>query len=111
MAGNLSSQRHNANLLAVTPKMARKFLDFYGIFCQAVGVCLRGASCSYDMSPDEDFIIDTLPDNRDIMVVTGLSGHGFKFATALGEVAALFAQNKPSPIDISAFSLSRFAHS
>ncbi|EEQ11961.1 Glycine/D-amino acid oxidase (deaminating) [Yersinia mollaretii ATCC 43969] len=44
------------------------------------------------------------------MVVTGLSGHGFKFATALGEVAAFFAQNKPSPIDISAFSLSRFAH-
>lgn len=45
------------------------------------------------------------------MVVTGLSGHGFKFATALGEVAALFAQDKTSPIDISAFSLARFTHS
>lgn len=55
------------------------------------------------MSPDEDFIIDTLPEDERVMVVSGLSGHGFKFATALGEVAALFAQDKPSPIDISAF--------
>ncbi|MGL4486935.1 MAG: N-methyl-L-tryptophan oxidase [Yersinia sp. (in: enterobacteria)] len=77
-------------------------------FLPGVGVCLHGAACSYDMSPDEDFIIDTLPDNNNVMVVTGLSGHGFKFATALGEVAALFAQDKPSPIDISAFSLTRF---
>ncbi len=80
-------------------------------FLPGVGVCLHGAACSYDMSPDEDFIIDTLPDNPHIMVVTGLSGHGFKFATALGEVAALFAQDKTSPIDISAFSLARFTHS
>lgn len=29
---------------------------------------LHGAACSYDMSPDEDFIIDTLPDNNNIMV-------------------------------------------
>lgn len=82
--------------------------DFLRSYLPGVGVCLHGAACSYDMSPDEDFIIDTLPDNKDILVVTGLSGHGFKFATALGEVAALFAQNKQSPIDISAFSLSRF---
>lgn len=80
-------------------------------FLPGVGVCLHGAVCSYDMSPDEDFIIDTLPDTPHIMVVTGLSGHGFKFATALGEVAALFAQDKTSPIDISAFSLARFTHS
>ncbi|AJJ61944.1 N-methyl-L-tryptophan oxidase [Yersinia aldovae] len=78
-------------------------------YLPGVGVCLHGAACSYDMSPDEDFIIDTLPGNNNIMVVSGLSGHGFKFATALGEVASLFAQDKPSPIDISAFSLARFS--
>ncbi|CNF11604.1 N-methyl-L-tryptophan oxidase [Yersinia similis] len=82
--------------------------SFLRHFLPGVGVCLRGEACSYDMSPDEDFIIDTLPEDERIMVVSGLSGHGFKFATALGEVAALFAQDKPSPIDISAFSLARF---
>ncbi len=82
--------------------------SFLRHFLPGVGVCLRGEACSYDMSPDEDFIIDTLPEDERVMVVSGLSGHGFKFATALGEVTALFAQDKPSPIDISAFSLARF---
>ncbi|AKA36958.1 N-methyl-L-tryptophan oxidase [Yersinia ruckeri] len=82
--------------------------SFLRHYLPGVGVCLRGAACSYDMSPDEDFIIDTLPESKKIMVFSGLSGHGFKFATALGEIAALFGQNKPSPIDIKPFSLSRF---
>jgi len=77
-------------------------------FLPGVGVCLRGEVCSYDMSPDEDFIIDTLPDRQRLMVITGLSGHGFKFASVLGEIAALFAQDKASPLDITPFSLQRF---
>ncbi|ANI28817.1 N-methyltryptophan oxidase [Yersinia entomophaga] len=82
--------------------------SFLRNYLPGVGVCLRGSSCTYDMSPDEDFIIDTLPESQRIMVFSGLSGHGFKFATALGEIAALFAQDKASPIDIKPFSLSRF---
>lgn len=77
-------------------------------FLPGIGVCLHGEACSYDMSPDEDFIIDTLPDNPHLMVITGLSGHGFKFASALGEIAALFAQDKTSPLDITPFNLQRF---
>jgi len=41
-------------------------------------------------------------------VITGLSGHGFKFASALGEIAAEFAQGKASAFDLSPFRLSRF---
>jgi len=77
-------------------------------FLPGLGVCLHGEACSYDMSPDEDFIIDTLPDCQRLMVITGLSGHGFKFASVLGEIAALFAQDKPSSLDITPFSLRRF---
>ncbi|MFP1483325.1 hypothetical protein ACLB1S_12365 [Escherichia coli] len=29
-----------------------------------IGCCLYGAACTYDNSPDEDFIIDTLPGPR-----------------------------------------------
>lgn len=77
-------------------------------YLPGVGGCLYGAACTYDNSPDEDFIIDTLPDNPDIMVITGLSGHGFKFASVLGEIASLFAQGKASAFDLTPFHLSRF---
>lgn len=59
-----------------------------------IGCCLYGAACTYDNSPDEDFIIDTLPGHDNTLLITGLSGHGFKFASVLGEIAADFAQDK-----------------
>lgn len=77
-------------------------------FLPGIGGCLYGASCTYDSSPDEDFIIDTLPEHPAIMVITGLSGHGFKFASVLGEIAAQFASDQPYLLDTSAFSLARF---
>lgn len=83
--------------------------SFLRQFLPGVGVCLHGEACSYDMSPDEDFIIDTLPDCDRLMVISGLSGHGFKFASALGEIAALFAQDKAPPVDLSSFGLKRFS--
>ncbi|WP_042283795.1 N-methyl-L-tryptophan oxidase [Citrobacter sedlakii] len=73
-----------------------------------IGCCLHGAACTYDNSPDEDFIIDTLPGHDNTLIVTGLSGHGFKFAPVLGEIATDFAQDKPSGFDLTPFRLSRF---
>lgn len=73
-----------------------------------IGGCLYGAACNYDNSPDEDFIIDTLPGSPHAMVIAGLSGHGFKFAPVLGEIACEFALNKPHQFDLTPFSLSRF---
>ena len=73
-----------------------------------VGVPLRGAACTYDMSPDEDFIVDTLPENENVMFISGLSGHGFKFASALGEAAASFATGNEFDVDLSPFRMSRF---
>jgi len=75
-------------------------------FLPGVGVCLRGEACTYDNTVDEDFIIDTLGADR--LIITGLSGHGFKFATVLGEIAAQFAQSKAAEFDLTAFSFSRF---
>jgi len=73
-----------------------------------IGGCLYGAACTYDNSPDEDFIIDTLPDSSSTMVITGLSGHGFKFASVLGEIVADFAADKTPAFDLTPFSLRRF---
>lgn len=73
-----------------------------------IGGCLHGASCTYDNTADEDFIIDTLPEQPNTLLITGLSGHGFKFAPVLGELAVQFALGEPSEFDLTPFSLARF---
>ncbi|AHG22221.1 N-methyltryptophan oxidase [Chania multitudinisentens RB-25] len=110
--------KHDGGQLIETPEQRQPFgtmagdgaevFGFLRQFLPGVGVCLHGEACSYDMSPDEDFIIDTLPSCKQLMVITGLSGHGFKFASVLGEIAALFAQDKMPPLNIAPFSLQRF---
>lgn len=83
-------------------------LDVLREFFPGVGKCLEGKSCTYDNTPDKCFIIDTLPGEPNRLIISGLSGHGFKFSSVLGEIAATFAQNKPMPFDLKPFSLSRF---
>jgi len=46
-------------------------------------------SCRYTNSPDGDFLVDYLDHFcRDVVFALGFSGHGFKFAPAIGEVLA-----------------------
>ena len=67
--------------------------------------------CLYPMSRDQDFIVDRLPGEPRITVVCGLSGHGFKFAPALGEAAAALALDEAPPLDMDMFKLARFGPS
>ncbi|MEY3052196.1 MAG: hypothetical protein RLY31_1981, partial [Bacteroidota bacterium] len=47
------------------------------------------SSCLYTYSPDEDFLIDLLPGTGgQVVVAAGFSGHGFKFAPAVGTILA-----------------------
>ncbi|MGI8982615.1 MAG: N-methyl-L-tryptophan oxidase [Pirellulaceae bacterium] len=48
----------------------------------------RHEVCFYTMSPDEQFIIDTHPQHKNVVFSAGLSGHGFKFTSVLGEIMA-----------------------
>ncbi|WP_395320135.1 N-methyl-L-tryptophan oxidase [Fructilactobacillus frigidiflavus] len=68
----------------------------------------HGAACTYDVSPDEDFIIDWVPGQPNIQVITGLSGHGFKFASVLGKIVAQRAQGKADEFDLNPFRIDRF---
>ena len=79
------------------------------VILPGVGAIQRGASCTYANSPDEDFIIDCLIDQPNVMVITGLSGHGFKFASDLGEIASDLAKGRASQFDLTPFRLSRFS--
>lgn len=84
----------------------RSFLEAY--MPQAAGPLRQGKVCIYTMTPDEHFVIDRHPDIPQIVITAGFSGHGFKFASAVGEaVSQLFTQGE-STLDLSLFSLSRF---
>ena len=45
-------------------------------------------TCLYTYSPDEDFILDFYNENKDVVIGAGFSGHGFKFASVIGEIIA-----------------------
>jgi monomeric sarcosine oxidase len=67
-------------------------------------------SCIYDVSPDEGFILDTLPADPRIVFATGLSGHGFKFGPLLGEMLSSLLCGSPPPVALERFRLNRFHH-
>lgn len=71
---------------------------------------LRWSGCYYTMTPDEHFIVDHLPENPNVVVVAGLSGHGFKFTSVLGQIASELAITGRSAFDIDFLSLRRFTH-
>ncbi|MEK4229159.1 hypothetical protein [Solibacillus sp. FSL H8-0538] len=54
------------------------------------------------------FIIDTHPAYKNIAIAAGFSGHGFKFASAVGETLSELATTGKSALDLSAFKISRF---
>ena len=60
------------------------------------------------MTADENFIIDRHPEHDNIIVAAGFSGHGFKFASVIGEILSDLAVHGETEHDISLFSLSRF---
>jgi sarcosine oxidase len=71
------------------------------------GPLKESAACLYTNTDDGDFIIDRHPDDPRVIVASPCSGHGFKFATAIGEVLADLVEEKPPRFDLSPFRLSR----
>lgn len=84
----------------------RSFLETY--MPQAAGALRQGRVCIYTMTPDEHFIIDRHPEYSQIVIAAGFSGHGFKFASAVGEAASELLTQGKSTHDLSMFSLQRF---
>lgn len=64
--------------------------------------------CMYTLTPDEHFVIDHHPDHTGLILCGGFSGHGFKFAPVVGEIAAGLALDGGSRHGIEFLSLRRF---
>lgn len=64
--------------------------------------------CRYSNSQDGHFIIDHHPHHDGVHFAAGFSGHGFKFAPAVGEVLADFVEFGHSKLPADFLNLSRF---
>jgi sarcosine oxidase len=84
----------------------RAFLDFY---IPGVGPLTKAQVCMYTVTPDHHFVIDTHPRFPQVSIACGFSGHGFKFATTVGEILADLAERGTTKYDIALFRATRFA--
>ena len=65
-------------------------------------------TCIYTLSPDRHFVIDRHPTYSNVAFATGFSGHGFKFASVVGEILADLALSEPASMSIQLFRSARF---
>jgi len=68
-----------------------------------------GRVCLYTLTPDSHFIIDLHPHHPQVALAAGFSGHGFKFASVVGEILADLADHGRTALPIGMFRLKRFA--
>jgi monomeric sarcosine oxidase len=89
---------------------AEKVRDFVREYLPAGAGDIREIrTCLYTMTPDEDFIYDTVPDYPRVIVGSACSGHGFKFGIVSGRLLADLATEQTPVFDVSPFRASRFA--
>ena len=75
----------------------------------ADGPLLRMKACIYTRAPDSFFVIDRASADPRIILASPCSGHGFKFASAVGEVLGDLALEGRTAHPIERFRVGRFA--
>jgi sarcosine oxidase len=78
----------------------RRFLEHY--IPGSLGPELYTKTCLYDMPPDREFVLGTLPAFPQISLFNG-AGHGFKFASLVGKILSQLAVRGETSYPIGAF--------
>jgi sarcosine oxidase len=78
----------------------RRFMERY--IPGGAGPELYTKTCLYDMPPDREFVLGTLPDVPQVSVFNG-AGHGFKFASLVGKILSELAVRGETRYPIDAF--------
>jgi sarcosine oxidase len=74
----------------------------------ADGNLKSSAVCLYTNTPDEHFILDWHPEFPQVLIASPCSGHGFKFSSVIGELAAMLLDDQRPPFDLGLFKIGRF---
>jgi len=69
---------------------------------------LDGKVCLFTNTPDDDFIVDFLNEQKNVIVAGGFSGHGFKFASVIGDILREMAIEGSTSRNIDYLKKSRF---
>ena len=83
-------------------ELSRRFIP------AVAGPIVESVVCLYTNTPDHDFAIGVPSAVPGVVVVSACSGHGFKFASAVGEAAAQLALDMTVEADLSHFDVDRF---
>jgi sarcosine oxidase len=94
---------------AIEPEDYREIYRCFERFIPGIsGRLQQPQTCIYTRTPDEDFVIDHHPSDRRIIIASPCSGHGFKFASVIGEVLADLVLDGGTAQDIHRFRIGRF---
>ncbi|MFB6183302.1 MAG: N-methyl-L-tryptophan oxidase [Haloarculaceae archaeon] len=86
-------------------RLLRAFTERY--VPDADGPTMGLSTCLFTNTPDGDFLLDVHPDHHNVVVGAGFSGHGFKFASVVGEVLADFAIDGETSHPVDPFRIDR----
>jgi sarcosine oxidase len=75
----------------------------------ADGAPVRSRVCMYTNTPDQHFVIGWAPGHANVVLLTGFSGHGYKMASVVGEIAAELVVDGKSALDLGMFAPGRFS--
>lgn len=87
-------------------RILREFAARY--FPHGAGPTMMMKSCLFTNTPDRHFILDLHPEFPQVVLASPCSGHGFKFASVVGEVVADLAERGQTRHDLRLFRLARF---
>lgn len=74
----------------------------------ASGRLVDTVTCMYTLTPDHHFVIGPHPDYPEVILASPCSGHGYKFASVVGEILADLAIDGATRHAIDRFNPSRF---
>jgi sarcosine oxidase len=73
----------------------------------AAGSVQEARTCLYTNTPDGHFLLDRHPRHRRVVIASPCSGHGFKFAPAVGEAVADLLAGAAPRFDLAPFAIAR----
>lgn len=116
--GVKASVMHSGQIVADADAVNREVSDeeveplraaLAGVLPELSGARIREkGTCLFTNTPDHDFVVDFHPEHPQVIVSSPCSGHGFKFASVIGEIQADLVTAGRSRFDLSPFRIGRW---
>lgn len=109
VAQDVGGEEVSASTRSFTPNPAalqRVMAFMQQVLPTALGDILYTKTCLYTLTPDRDFVVDTVPEHPNVVVAVG-AGHAFKFASVLGKILSELAIDGKTASNVEPFRINR----